>query len=153
MKRIVSARRVLAGVAALVVGVTASLFAMNANAASEPGVDQSPTVGSEQAPEAGAESPAWPTNARGLTYGSSLFAESPDDEPDLILAYAEDGQLGYVYRDELNGPMPSSPEEALAQQAAMLAEYPDGRSIPVYEADGLTKIGVFVVTPGIVTTR
>ena len=87
----------------------------------------------------------WPRNESGLTYGSAAEAQSPDDEPDLILAYATNGELGYVKRTDLVPPSPSSPEEALARQEAM----GDGtEEIPVYEVDGVTQIGVFIIHYG-----
>lgn len=87
----------------------------------------------------------WPKNARGLTYGSAADAKSPQDEPDLIRATATNGKVGYVLKTDLDGPMPSSPEEALAQQAANAGKT---RVIPVYEADGTTMIGEFLIEPG-----
>ena len=46
-------------------------------------------------------------------------------------------------RTDLEEPTPSSPEEALAQQAAQAGK---DRVIPVYELDGTTKIGVFIIS-------
>lgn len=85
------------------------------------------------------------TNASGLTYGSSLWATRPEDEPDLIAAEATNGKAGYVYATDLEGPEPSSPAEALAQQAANMGKT---RTIPVYEANGRTVIGEFIIEPG-----
>ncbi len=82
----------------------------------------------------------WPTNARGLTYGPGPNALSPQDEPDLVLATATNGKDGYVLATDLEGPTPSSPEEALAWQAARAGK---AWVIPVYQSDGITQIGVF----------
>src|SRR6266536_2246417 len=40
-----------------------------------------------------------------MTYGSGL---SPGKGPDLVAAYGTQGQLGYVRRSDLAGPMPTS---------------------------------------------
>ncbi len=83
----------------------------------------------------------WPKNAHGVTYGSGMDAVSPGDEPDLIRVQATNGKEGYAYRTDLEGPEPSSPAVAIAQQKAKGGK-PD--VIPVYEVDGVTKIGVFL---------
>lgn len=77
----------------------------------------------------------WATNANGQTYG----VMNADGEPDLIAVEATNGRTGYVYAEELSGPLPSSPEEAATWTP------PPSRSIPVYEADGTTVIGEFTV--------
>jgi hypothetical protein len=82
---------------------------------------------------------AWPTNAKGQTYGSGLDANAATGEPDLIAAWATNGKQGYVLRTDLDGPMPTSPSQAIAMNTA------PPRTIPVYESDGVTQIGVFVV--------
>ncbi|PWW01198.1 hypothetical protein DFQ01_11088 [Paenibacillus cellulosilyticus] len=84
---------------------------------------------------------SYPLNENGQTYGSSLDATSVEKEPDLVKAYGVDGTLGYVKSDDLNGPLPSSPEEALAQQRSKKGD----REIPLYDVDGKTVIGKFVV--------
>lgn len=86
--------------------------------------------------------PEYPTNQAGLTYGP-MVGYSGETMPDLGLVLADDGVTqGYVYRTELEGPVPSSPEEALQWQE-------DGRYstqvVPVYESDGITRIGTFTV--------
>jgi hypothetical protein len=87
----------------------------------------------------------YPKNAQGLTYGSQLYATLERGEPDLILATATNGKDGYVLRTDLEGPMPGSPQEALSQQAAQAGK---DRVIPVYQSDGTTQIGVFVIQAG-----
>jgi len=84
---------------------------------------------------------AWPKNDLGVTYGSALDAVSHEDEPDLIRVEATNGKVGYAYRTDLEGPEPSSPAAAIAQQKARGGK-PD--VIPVYEVDGITQIGVFL---------
>jgi hypothetical protein len=76
-----------------------------------------------------------------VTYGSGLDAVSYEDEPDLILVEATNGKEGYAYRTDLEGPMPSSPAAAVAQQKARGGK---PRIITVYEVDGVTQIGVFL---------
>ncbi|HEY3373726.1 MAG TPA: hypothetical protein VGK02_01505 [Candidatus Aquicultor sp.] len=86
-------------------------------------------------------STAWPKNEQGVTYGSGLDAKSLEDEPDLIRVEATNGKEGYAYRTDLEGPDPSSPAAAVAQQKARGGK---PRVIPVYEVDGVTQIGVFL---------
>lgn len=108
-------------------------------------------------PEGGASSvsiPAaeYPKNAQGQTFGSAADAASPDQEPDLILVVATNGREGYVRKvdlDEANGQAAAesftSPEDALAWQEA---EGRGDRSVPVYEHDGVTQVGTFLVLGG-----
>jgi len=91
----------------------------------------------------------WPQNASGMTYGSGADAKSLEDEPDLICVQATNGEVGYAYRTDLEGTEPSSPAEALAQQRE---QGDNPRAIPVYETDGVTQIGVFVIQYGEVET-
>ncbi|GAA1246273.1 hypothetical protein GCM10009633_19320 [Janibacter melonis] len=79
------------------------------------------------------------TNARGESYGSALWAKSPDDEPDLIRARASNGRIGYVRASEIEeaDPSPKSPEEAAKNDGPLRP------SVPVYESDGTTVIGGF----------
>jgi hypothetical protein len=81
----------------------------------------------------------------GQTYGSALNSTSSATDPDLVEAIATNGETGYVYSSQLNPAAPSSPAEALAQQAAnTTAHY-----IRVYAQDGTTVIGQFQVSkPG-----
>jgi hypothetical protein len=86
------------------------------------------------------ETSAWGVNAKGETYGVQRDGKSPD----LIATYATNGRQGYAYVTELDGPMPTSPEEALAWQEAQ--ESRAERTIPVYESDGETQIGEFHIS-------
>jgi hypothetical protein len=81
----------------------------------------------------------WPTNARGQTYGSSGQANAVTGEPDLIAAIATNGKTGYVLRTDMELPPPANPSEAVARNTA------PPRTIPVYQSDGLTQIGVFII--------
>lgn len=64
-------------------------------------------------------------------------------EPALIPAVGTDGQQGWVYSRDLDGPTPSSPEEALRWQAERIEQ--GGRYISLYAEDGVTVIGTFFV--------
>jgi hypothetical protein len=93
--------------------------------------------------------PGYKTNAAGETYGSAAFASSPDEEPDLILVHATNGKTGYAKKLDLdlaNGTTAAlsftSPEDALRWQET---EGQLDHSLPVYEADGVTVIGEFIV--------
>jgi len=82
----------------------------------------------------------YPTNASGQTYGSE---KSLVEAPDLIAAMATNGKRGYCLKSDIN-PQPTptntpmTPEEAEAMMDAGLR----GHTIPVYESDGVTQIGV-----------
>jgi hypothetical protein len=102
------------------------------------------TLASWQYPGAPAAVGDWPVNARGQTYGSNIDV-GPENEPDLILVEATNGKTGYSLKTDLDGPMPKTPEEALAWQEARKGQPP--REIPVYLSDGVTKIGVFLIGP------
>ncbi|MFB6610919.1 peptidase M56 family protein [Agromyces sp. NPDC056379] len=89
----------------------------------------------------------WAENARGETYGVA----NERGTPDLVAVIATNGAEGYVYADELadaDGSAAaerfSTPEEALAWQQAH-----EGRAVvvPVYDNDGETRIGEFIVAP------
>lgn len=79
----------------------------------------------------------WGVNARGETYG----IDNEQGIPDLVAVEATNGEQGYVRRTDLGDPAPSSPEEALQQQ-----EKGGSREVVVRASDGVTEIGVFVVT-------
>lgn len=89
-------------------------------------------------------------NDSGQTYGSSLYAESIDKVPDLILARGIDGTIGYIKAVDANEPLPKTPEEALALNAKHKAM--GERQIPLYAVDGKTVIGVFSISCGSGTT-
>lgn len=82
----------------------------------------------------------YPQNEKGQTYGSALDAPSYEGEPDLIKAYGIDGTIGYVKKEDLDGPMPKTPEEAVR-----LTKEAKPREIPLYDVDGETIIGKFIV--------
>lgn len=104
-------------------------------------------TGAVAANAAGNAEPQFETNSTGETYGS--LADVPlADGPDLILAYGTDGKtLGYVKKSDLLSPAPKSPADAIAQQEAWLKEYPDGKAIALYDVDGRTVIGSYLIAP------
>lgn len=94
---------------------------------------------------------SWGVNGAGESFGAP---SSELGEPDLIAAVGvgPDGQTveGYVRSSDLNQmypgqPLPTSPEEALEQQEIRERLYPDGWDVPLYESDGVTRIGTFRV--------
>lgn len=97
------------------------------------------------------------TNENGQTYGSAMYASSPDKEPDLILAEGLDGTEGYIYATDLNADLPNSPEELLASMMrnqeiwdnAPIGQVVIARTISLYDIDGKTVIGEFPITIGI----
>ena len=82
-------------------------------------------------------------NEHGETYG---IVRTQDPQPDLVavVGYDSNGQAveGYARSGDLwhNEP-PSTPAEALKWQAG-----DHGRNIPVFTADGATRLGTFHVT-------
>lgn len=108
-----------------------------------------PAVDASQFPwldsgEAFDERPSFDHNSQGLTYG--VPEPGPHGEPDLILAEATNGRTGYVYADDLAGPSFDTPEAAREYTEAV-ARTRDSFVIPVYEVDGSTVIGEFILTP------
>lgn len=83
---------------------------------------------------ANATTTPWKVNSSGQTYGTP----NPNGAPDLIAAVATNGSAGYVYANQLVGPQPSTPA-----QAATWSHVP--RAITVYDSDGKTPIGQFIV--------
>jgi hypothetical protein len=105
-------------------------------------------MASEPMPE-----PTYTLNDSGQTYGSARDATSPDGEPDLIAVIADDGLTeGFVTKrdlDDANGTTAMrqfrSPQDAIEWQNT------EGRlshTIPVFESDGSTQVGIFTVGPG-----
>ena len=79
------------------------------------------------------------------TWGSHREAAAPGNASNLILAQATNGASGYVVAEDLYGPTPTSPAEAIALNAF----HAEDRTINVYDADGTTVVGAFVVTGAI----
>ena len=81
---------------------------------------------------------AVPTNENGEVYGSEIFLEAIGVKADLISAIGENGVEGYVKATDLDGPAAKNPTEAVKQVRA-------NRIIPLYESDGETVIGSFII--------
>lgn len=81
------------------------------------------------------------TNKNGEVYGSELYLNEIGIEPDLINALGEDGVVGYVKRADLDALSIDNPMEVESYES----NKPIYRTIPLYECDGETEIGVFVV--------
>lgn len=83
----------------------------------------------------------YPTNENGQTYGPNMGDLNLGElgEPDLMLAEGENGTIGYVKKEDLNGPQPKTPEEAVKLNKAK------PREIPLYDVDGETVIDKFIV--------
>jgi len=84
------------------------------------------------------------TNARGQTlgeYGVGLD-DDPSATPDLLRAVGTNGREGYILTvDAFGAPAGSLPEAERSGE-------PREREIPVYEADGVTQIGVYLADYG-----
>jgi hypothetical protein len=111
-----------------------------------------PPAGVLAAPKQSA--PHYPRNAKGLTYGSMQSAATDEQAPALVLVTDTQGENGYVFKTDLDaatGATISSPDQALAWQVKQDAMAAAGQttSIPVYRSDGVTKIGVFLIQPGV----
>ena len=82
-------------------------------------------------------------NSSGETFGPESAATSYEDRPDLIAATGVDGTEGYVRKTDLDGEMPSSPEEAVRM---MNSEYAyTTRVIPLYDSEGKKVVGEFEI--------
>lgn len=78
---------------------------------------------------------AWGVNASGQTYG----VQDQRGTPDLVAVIAGNHRAGYVYARELYPLAPKTIKQALAQNNA------GPRTLTVYESDGKTRIGKFVL--------
>jgi hypothetical protein len=77
----------------------------------------------------------WRVNASGQTYG----VQNEHGIPDLIAVIATNHRGGYVYANQIDPPAPQTPSQAAAENKA------SPRTLTVYESDGETPIGKFVV--------
>jgi hypothetical protein len=85
----------------------------------------------------------YPVNQAGQTYGGNSGDYGKGFVgPDLVLAEATNGAIGYVLEADLQGPDHRTPEEALQWQSQQKQD----QSIPVYEKDGTTIIGEFIMS-------
>ena len=82
-------------------------------------------------------------NSSGEIYGSELFLNQINIQPDLILAQGVDGTIGYVKYEDLDDRV-MSPTEAIEKM-----ENNSDIIIPLYESNGKTIIGEFIVSAGV----
>jgi hypothetical protein len=136
-------------VAAFVIGILGGSAAV----AGVPSFLSSGTVTDDQGVVAVKPDPHYKKNAKGLTYGSSADALTPDSSPDLIAAVATNGREGYVRREDLddaNGTTAAksfkSPEDALRWQAS---RDKSDKLLKVYDQEGKEVIGNFIVFGGV----
>ena len=87
----------------------------------------------------------FPVNQNGQTYGSATNAVSVETEPDLIAAIGIDGTKGYVLATDLRIGMPHSRQEAIE---LLESDGDKSHKISLYDIDGKTVIGEFLVTDG-----
>jgi len=85
---------------------------------------------------------SYEVNENGQTFGDFNQAEELGYFADLMLAEGEDGVVGYVYYNEFIGDQPKNPEEALKWQEENIGK---DQIIPLYESDGITVIGQFIL--------
>jgi hypothetical protein len=138
-------RRVVIAAAAAGVVVATMLggVALAGGFASHRPPEQKPLVAKLHAAAAGSRQGfAYPTNASGQTFGPDRAGVQ---EPDLVAVVATNGEKGYCWWTDLDGPVPATPQEALWIQAAGGGKK---RVIPVYQSDGTTQIGDFVIGGG-----
>lgn len=76
-------------------------------------------------------------NDAGQTYG----AENANGHPDLIPVWASNDKMGHAFWREMQQPSPANPAEAKAWQNSPMVTV----HIPVYEPDGRTVIGEFLM--------
>lgn len=88
-----------------------------------------------------AEPTSWGRNAKGETYGVANERGTPDL---VAVRTITDGQLGYAYAADLVSPEPESRADVLDQ----LHGTAEPRTIPVYEADGNTRISELLLYGG-----
>ncbi len=79
-------------------------------------------------------------NESGEIYGSEIFLNLIGIQPDLILAVGTNGETGYVKASDLDMDEATTPEEAIEQMNNYVSYI-----IPLYESDGTTVIGGFLV--------
>lgn len=98
-----------------------------------------PTIATAIPNQDQAPTPVYSVNENGQSYGSALYANSIDEEPDLIKARGVDGNTGYVRAVDLYRDEPKTPEEALEK----MRKAPSIKKIPLYAVDGKTVVGTF----------
>lgn len=118
----------------------------NVFADSQPKANSDSQAQPEIAPSPKAEGKSkkdYPQNEAGEAYGSLSDAKSLNDAPDLISAVGVDGTSGYIKFTDMFEESPKTPEEAIKQQKQKIAA--GDKFIPLYDKDGKTVIGKFIV--------
>jgi hypothetical protein len=95
------------------------------------------------------QTPPYPLNDRGMTYGSGAGIDEDDPGPDLLAAYGTNGRCGFIRSADRERDQPRNPQEAVDYMADL---DPDGYDIPLYAQDGVTVIGRFHIDSGRVLT-
>jgi hypothetical protein len=91
-------------------------------------------AGSDSRPAIG----GWPDDKN----GDGIVSDAGNERiPELIRAVGDDGVEGYVRFEDLEGPQPSSPEQAVRMSGS-------DRVIPLYAEDGTTVIGTYTLSSG-----
>jgi hypothetical protein len=76
-----------------------------------------------------------------------MISDTGDERiPELVRAVGSGGIIGYVRLEDLDGPQPTTPEEALAMSGKE-------RVIPLYAEDGITVVGEYVISEDGATTN
>lgn len=136
----------------LVVGAFVGIVAVGGGAGLAVSLTQHTPAGTSAIPDgtpAPSIDPDFPVNDAGQTFGDPDPRVAFDDYPDLLMVAATNGKVGYIDRhllDELTGANVSSPEEAIEWQRQQDAEGEREIFIPVYESDGTTVIGEFLIS-------
>lgn len=93
----------------------------------------------------------FPTNSRGLTYGSDARAASLRDAPDLVAVVGDHGSLGFVYAKDLYAvdAMVRTPEDAIAYERRLKEVGPP--TFDVYDVEGVKVVDTFTVDLGTVS--
>lgn len=97
------------------------------------------------------EYPVSGVNEDGFSYGSDFYANSHEDAPDLIAVWATNNKPGYVYRDEMNALIYGHPDivqKEIDKRSDQMTEDGRGIGIPVYQSDGKTLVGEYIVSIG-----
>ncbi len=81
-------------------------------------------------------------NENGEIYGSEIFLDEIGVQPDLILAEGTNGEIGYVRAEDLNDSDVLTPAQAMSKMVNKEADI-----IPLYNSDGTTVIGSFMLEP------
>lgn len=111
---------ILVGIAAIAIvgagAIGANAFAESVHLVAPAGLRSADGVPTTPAPD-----PTYAINASGQTYGSDLQANSPANQPDLILVVATNGKEGYVLRSDLDAADGTTASESFKSPADALA--------------------------------